>query len=99
VRLREQIALHGLEKEFDLVAGTGDDYADGKAGAAKRCIADLGADPGAVVFVGDTDHDLEVARHTGARCVLLTGGNQNDDRLLALGVPVLEDVRELPEYL
>lgn len=99
VRLREQIALHGLAKEFDLVAGTGDDYADGKAGAAKRCVEDLGVDPANVVFVGDTDHDLDVARRTGARCVLLTGGNQNDDKLRSLGVPVLEDVRFLPELL
>ncbi|MBQ2770603.1 MAG: HAD family hydrolase [Clostridia bacterium] len=98
-RLRLQVAHFGLSETFDPILGTGDDLAHGKVEVARDFLAGSGYDPGQVVFVGDTDHDLEVANSIGCACILLTGGHHNCDRLAKLGVPVLEDVRQLEEYL
>ena len=98
-RLLEQTALYGLTDSFDAIIGSENDYAGGKADVAERYLSENGIDPAQAVFIGDTDHDCDVARHVGGDCILLTGGNQNDDKLLSLGVPVLDDVQKLTELL
>ena len=98
-RLRLQVSHFGISDLYDPILGTGDDLAHGKVEVAKAFLSGSGYAPAEVVFVGDTDHDLEAAKSIGCRCILLTGGHHNYDRLAALGVPVLEDVRKLPEYL
>ena len=39
-------------------------------------------------FIGDTLHDVEVARALGAKCILVDGGHQTAERLAASGTPV-----------
>ena len=39
-------------------------------------------------FIGDTLHDVEVARELGARCILVDSGHQTAERLATAGVPV-----------
>jgi len=52
-----------------------------------------------VLFVGDTVHDHEVARAIGADCVLIPGGHHPRTKLEKTGVPVLEDLYQVPDRL
>lgn len=49
----------------------------------------------AVLFIGDTDHDMTVAESMGADCVLVSQGHQSSEQLLLLGVNVCRDMDEL----
>lgn len=51
------------------------------------------------LFVGDTEHDADVADAVGADCLLYAGGHQSETKLLARGKPVIRDISELFAYL
>ena len=42
------------------------------------------------MMVGDSEHDFEVARALGVRCVLFSGGHQPREVLAATGAPVID---------
>jgi len=48
-----------------------------------------------VLFLGDTDHDVETADAMGAQCVLITRGHQSAEKLERLGVPVFADLKTM----
>lgn len=94
-RLEEQSARLGVRERFVALLGLDDHFAGGKLENGRRWIAKLAIDPAQVLLVGDTDHDAEVARDIGVRCVLVPSGHQSPGRLKALGVPVLESLSDL----
>ena len=95
--LRWQVREMGIETDFDEICGMDNIYAHGKISLGE---AWRGAHPDAkVLFVGDTDHDLAVAKAMGADCVLFAGGHQARSRLEAHGCPVISDFSELEKYL
>jgi len=51
------------------------------------------------VMVGDTQHDAEVAKALGTKCVLYTGGHQSRARLEAVCPNVIDDLAQLPQLL
>ena len=89
-RLLEQLALFGLSDSFDRVIGTRNDLAHGKADYAGALLREGGFAPNCTLFVGDTDHDFEIAESLGCRCALLLGGHQTRAHLTALGAPLID---------
>lgn len=79
--LKRQIKALGVEKYFDEIVGKNDIYASGKSGIAKEWRKN---NPGEMLFIGDTDHDLETAEAIGADCVLVACGHQSFGRLASL---------------
>lgn len=92
--LARLVSHHELEDFFGDVQGV-EDPSDGKVAVGKRWFAATGIDPSEVVYVGDTDHDHEVADALGVDCVLVESGHQHRDRLEARGARVLRDLAEL----
>ncbi len=86
--LIEQASRFGVAPYFSEILGQNDILGYSKAERAKRYIGQCGIDPKDTLFVGDTDHDVEVANALGCRCVLLEGGHQDRSVLLRCGVPV-----------
>jgi phosphoglycolate phosphatase len=70
LRARE---LHGL---FDHVAGLDHSLASDKRAIGRELAARLGAAPEEVLYVGDTDHDYEVAASLGWRFLFAEHGHQ-----------------------
>jgi phosphoglycolate phosphatase len=66
----------GIDGFFAAVYGLQDVYARSKLARGQQLMADLGIAPGELILIGDTDHDLEVAKALGIEAVLLTGGHQ-----------------------
>ena len=51
-----------------------------------------------VIFVGDTDHDVQTASALGADCVLICRGHQSKEYLKTLNVPVYDDLSEIFQF-
>lgn len=92
------IAEHDLEKYFVHLSGNDDIFANDKSYRAPLHLQKLGLPASAVLYVGDTLHDVETARAMDVRCVLIDCGehaHQSRERILAAGVPVIRDYTEL----
>lgn len=88
--LTEILRHFGLDQGFDRILGAEDHYAEGKVEQGHRLLDALGVNPDAVVMIGDTLHDFEVADSLGVRCRLLTTGNHSRSKLEVTGSPVFD---------
>ncbi len=98
--LKIQLASRPYFEDFDPPCGLGDIYAGSKTDIARLWLRRRGGRPERVLLVGDTLHDLEVARSLGCPCVLVENGHQSKARLQAAGAltcPDLTAVRRLLE--
>jgi len=94
--LREIVDLRGITPHFAHVAGIDRAYGqDGKIDRAHALLRDLGEAPSEIVLIGDTLHDLEVARSLGIDCVLVGHGHHGAERLRASGATVVESLQGL----
>lgn len=99
-QLRAQVKrFPALEGMFDEVLGLGDVYAVSKVDLAKDYLRRSGVNPAEAMFLGDTDHDAEVARAIGCPCCLIAGGHQEESTLRATGARVLRSLDEICDIL
>lgn len=91
--LREQLEALGILPYFECVIGRGDIYASDKVALAK-VNAERFSD-GRVLVIGDTVHDLEMARALSADAILLEGGHSSARALAALGCEIASDFATL----
>ncbi len=70
-----------IDGYFHAVFGLQDVYARSKVERGRQLLAHLGLPPAALILVGDTDHDYEVAQALGIDAVLVTAGHQSRTRL------------------
>jgi phosphoglycolate phosphatase len=83
--LGEMINEHGLSGALHGHFGTADNGAGSKIDVGSEAARVRALDPGTTVVVGDTLHDLDLARALGCRALLYAGGHQHRDRLAAAG--------------
>jgi phosphoglycolate phosphatase len=98
-RLDEQVAHFRLNGYFERVIGNSNNLAHGKADYAKEFLLVSGVAPARTLFVGDTDHDFEIASSIGCGCALLTTGHQTQAHLATLGAILVSTLCEVPELL
>jgi phosphoglycolate phosphatase len=79
--LMDSVRQFNIEKYFSRIQGTGDIYAYGKLHNAKILMETSGLDPVTTCLIGDTLHDLEVARQLTCHCLLISSGHQSHKRL------------------
>ena len=89
---------HDIEKYFYRVAGLTDHYANSKLDAGKNLIGELQIEPSHILFVGDTEHDTEVADEIGANCVLIAAGHAPFDKLENTGKRVFQNIIEFKNW-
>ena len=96
-QLTAQLERLGLGDAFEEVIGLDNIHARSKLEQAldwKRRHPD--ARP---LFVGDTEHDADVAEAVGGDCLLFTGGHQPAEKLAERGVPLIGSIRDILNYL
>ena len=96
-QLTAQLTRLGLTEYFEEIIGLDNIHARSKREQAldwKRRHPD--ARP---LFVGDTEHDADVAAAVGGDCLLYTGGHQPAELLASRGVPVIASIREIVDHL
>jgi phosphoglycolate phosphatase len=95
--LTAQLERLGLYQEFDEVIGLDNIHARSKqAQALEWKSRHPEARP---LFIGDTEHDAQVADAVGGDCVLFAGGHQSEARLAACGKPTISRVSDILNYL
>jgi phosphoglycolate phosphatase len=93
--LVSSIEARGILPFFHRIYGIGDNLAFSKLLRGKELLKDNGIDPGRVLMVGDTLHDLEVAGELGLDIVLVGRGHQHPDRLGGEGRTVIDNLEQL----
>lgn len=94
VSLRDQVAHHGIGEFFNDVLGLDNHFAAGKTDIGLAWISQNHIDIERTVFVGDTDHDFEVAQAMGVACILVSDGHQSKAILEKCGCPVVDSIDE-----
>ena len=98
--LETMLAQRRVSSFFEHVYGLSDLYARSKLHLGRRLLSELSVPPGAILLIGDTTHDFEVARELACRCVLVAGGHQAKARLRQCASEALfDDVGEVASFL
>jgi phosphoglycolate phosphatase len=97
--LGEMLAEHALHTSVSAWFGTADHTAGSKVELGAAAVRKAALAPDSLVVVGDTLHDLELARAIGCRALLYGGGHMHGSRLAESGAPVIDDFAELDAHL
>jgi len=95
--LEKTLKHNGIFPFFEGVAGLNDHYAVSKVERGKELLNEFNIDVQNTWMIGDTDHDFEVARELGIRCILVADGHQSEERLKETGAEVVSSLSELKE--
>lgn len=93
--LDELIDHFALRPYFTDIVGLDNHHAAGKQGIAQAWLAQQSLPAEAMLFIGDTTHDYEVAQALGVDCWQIHSGHHARERLAAPGVRVIEALAEL----
>lgn len=75
--LKSCISDLGIGDYFDAVFGLKDLYARSKIERGHQCVSECAIDPARTALIGDTEHDMEVARVLGMVPVAAAWGHQS----------------------
>lgn len=93
--LVESVNALGIGQMFENIYGCGDHYAKGKAEQGIELMSQLGVIGNQVLLIGDTLHDYEVAKRMNCKCLLMSHGHQNAQRLAQSHCPIVESFEQL----
>lgn len=79
--LHSQLKHYDLTPLFDFAFGLSDHHAHSKIQRGLDLIKHVGISPNETILIGDTDHDVEVAKALGIEVLVLADGHQNENRL------------------
>jgi len=94
--LVEIVEYFGLREQFADIAGLDNIHAQSKTSLGRAQVGKLGLPPHEILLVGDTVHDLEVARALGVDCILVAAGHHPAEKLRRHHDRVIESLAELP---
>lgn len=97
--LLEQCEAYGIVSYFDAILGIDNIHAESKVNIALQFMEKKHIQGKDILFVGDTLHDLEVAKAMHANCMLVSCGHQSLEVLKQGGVPILSDIHALEKAL
>ncbi len=72
----------GVSSYFETATGIDDHYAHSKLDMGRKLVMNMPYRKTEMLFIGDSLHDLEVAKALGIDCILVANGHQSKERLL-----------------
>ena len=96
--LHKTLEHNNISHYFEAVAGLNDHYANSKVDRGKQLINEFKIDIQNACIIGDTDHDFEVAKTLGIKCILVADGHQTKKRLKNTGATVINSLENLINY-
>ena len=88
-----------LDCFFNQVFGTNNIKAEGKIELGKKFITNSNLRPEEILLVGDTIHDLQVAKAIGCSVLLFSQGHNSNTQLSGYSVQIINDLMEVAQYL
>lgn len=95
--LVQTLQAKGLHDRFEHIVGLSHNQATSKAAEAAILQTKLGSPAARTLLIGDTLHDVDVARSVGWQPVLVSTGHQDSDRLRRSGAPLFKGLGDLLE--
>mgnify|MGYP001157019747 FL=1 len=95
VLLDDLTKYYNIRKYFTEINGLSDYYARSKIDKGIEWMKKTGHNPLEVLFIGDTDHDFEVAQSLGTDCLLISHGHHCHSRLVQTGAPVIRELKNI----
>lgn len=89
----------GIAHFFDAVLGDQNAFAHGKVDIGISWLNASGIAADEILLIGDTVHDKQTADAMGTDCLLLTGGHQSEDTLIAAGARVIESAAQILPFV
>lgn len=86
----------GVTDYFMRLNGMDNHHGYSKVDIGQQWVAQLDVPSEAVLMIGDTVHDYEVAQAMDIACWLVPSGHQHPDRLACCGAPVFSSLEALP---
>ena len=93
--LDDLTTYYNIREYFIGINGLNDHYARSKVNKGIEWMKKTGFDTNMVLFIGDTDHDFEVAQALGTDCLLLSHGHHCHTRLIQTGAPVVCEMENI----
>ena len=97
--LKKDAQRFGLGNFFDQIIGLDDDLARGKEHLVKDFFTHSGIEPQKALFIGDTEHDLDIAKALGAHYFMVSNGHNSAWRLMARTPFVYANLLSLADFL
>ena len=97
--LKTLVNKFDLLEYFDFIIGRDDFRSESKTSSALKWIDENKINASKVIVIGDLIHDYEMSKAIKADCLLIANGHQNKSTLLKEGVKVLEDIKEITDYI
>jgi len=98
---QHQSLLNDLTKYYNIceyfikINGLNDYYANSKVDKGIEWMKKIGLKSKEILFIGDTDHDFEVAQALGTDCLLISHGHHCHSRLIKTGAPVIRELKNI----
>lgn len=93
--LVKTLKLNGIHHFFDGIAGLDDHYAVSKEERGKWLMNAFDIKKENSWLIGDTNHDFEVAKALGVKCILIADGHQSLRRLKSTGALVFNNLNDI----
>ena len=93
--LDDLTTYYNIREYFMGINGLNDHYARSKLNKGIEWMKKTGFDANMVLFIGDTDHDFEVAQALGTDCLLISHGHHCHTRLIQTGAPVVREMENI----
>ncbi len=93
--LQKTLKMNGIFDYFEGIAGLNDHYAVSKEERGKWLMNTFDVKMKSTFLIGDTNHDFEVAKALGIKCILIADGHQSKRRLKSTGALVLNNLSEI----
>ena len=90
---------YNIRKYFTEIIGLNDYYAHSKINKGIEWLKKTEFDSLEVLFIGDTDHDFEVAQALEVDCLLISHGHHCHSRLIQTGAPVFRKLKNIFHFL
>lgn len=97
--LRDIVHHFGIEGFFTALVGLDNHHAKSKVERGLQWLEKNHIDIAKTVMVGDTLHDVKVAKALGCHCILVSHGHQSYERLKSSGVTIVRNLLEAEEYI
>lgn len=95
--LKDTVEKYGIGNKFLDIKGLDNNLAKSKIDLGKKCLEELEFRREEIILIGDTLHDLEVAKSLGIACKLISTGHQSHKKLKEKSMYVYRSIEEL-EY-
>ncbi len=97
--LVEQVNHFKIDSYFKSLIGLENCHAVSKISAGKSWLQKMDVNNKEVLLIGDTSHDFQTAKELGCDCLLIAIGHECKNKLIAHGVPVIDDLQTVKAYL